>query len=602
MQIQTIEFPSAGEAERESLYVRKIKGTCLFQKEHILTLDYPGHVSFHTYFNAVSIEKWLKYTKLKDLRFEFTGKGNFRISVWNQYALEDGSFCNNVIAETHCESKKEEIGKIHIPLKDAQRGIIYIEVETCGAEGCEFKEGRFLTDTRDGREVSLILDICTYKREKYLLHNLETIRQKLWENPKSALYHRIHVIVADNGNTVHIEPAEEWLTVYPNKNAGGTAGFTRGMIEAQNKGDFTHILLMDDDIELKPSAIEKTYVLLSLLKEKYQDCMVGGAMLRRDYGFVQQESGGRYQNGRIMSLHSGVDLRKPENLILNESMENCDYNAWWYCCIPMKTILKEGLPLPLFIHNDDVEYGLRCNAEIIRMNGICVWHDAFENKRPSINEYYDVRNTLIVNAIYNRNDKPHQALKMVYRRMLTNLFRYRYRDIRLIEQALEDFLSGPQWLKEKDAQELHMELMASGYQYKETYTSGAIEKGKVTLEDILSGSSNTSRISKAKLLSLNGWLFPAKRGASPVPVMAGESPHSYYRVKQVWIYDPDTLLGFYTQKELKELFYLAGRMIVSSIRLCRKYKRTQRAYQQQAKTLCSEPFWNQYLNLKGERK
>lgn len=116
--------------------------------------------------------------------------------------------------------------------------------------------------------------------------------------------------------------------------------------------------------------------------------------------FVQQESGGSYQNGKIRSLHRGLDLREAENIWCNEKDERADYNAWWYCCIPISVIREKGFPLPVFLHCDDVEYGLRSGREPIRMNGICVWHDAFEQKRPSVNEYYDVRNALIVNGLY----------------------------------------------------------------------------------------------------------------------------------------------------------------------------------------------------------
>lgn len=57
------------------------------------------------------------------------------------------------------------------------------------------------------------------------------------------------------------------------------------------EGHATHVLLMDDDVEVKPSALEKTYTLLSLLKEEHTDRMVGGAMLRSDYTFVQRSQG-----------------------------------------------------------------------------------------------------------------------------------------------------------------------------------------------------------------------------------------------------------------------------------------------------------------------
>lgn len=36
--------------------------------------------------------------------------------------------------------------------------------------------------------------------------------------------------------------------------------------------------------------------------------------------------------------------------------------------------------------------GLRANGQFIFMNGISIWHEAFENKLPGFLEYYDIRN------------------------------------------------------------------------------------------------------------------------------------------------------------------------------------------------------------------
>lgn len=602
MRIQRIEFPEENEKSQIDMYLHGEEQMYQINPEGTLVLKPCGTVIFNTYFNAFSVEKWLKYTRIPNLCFEFTGKGDIIVRIWNEFLGERGKNEKNLIAE-HIQTQQEKLkNRINIPLDRCQYGIIYIEIENKGNDNGEFISGEFLTTADENNAVELTLDICTYKRETYLYHNLKILKEKLWDNPQSVLYHKFHVIIVDNGCTVSTESLEEWITVYPNKNAGGTAGFTRGMLEALDKGTFTHILLMDDDVEIKPSALEKTYVLLTLLKEEYKDSIIGGAMLRRDFGFIQQESGGRFQDNRIISGHAGVDLRKAENVILNEKDERPDYNAWWYCCIPVSMIQQKGLPLPLFIHYDDVEYGIRFQCEIILMNGICVWHEAFENKRPSVNEYYDIRNALIVNSIYNDNFGKWQIFKILCRRMLTNLFRYRYRDICLNMRALEDFLSGPEWLMNQDAEVLHKQLMESGYHYKEKSKIKIKPKESTNPENIISGKNNSNQIQKKKLVSLNGWLLPACKDKTPVPVMAGESPHVYYRKKCVWIYDPDTELGFYTKKEPKQLFLLAGRLVRIYFHIQTGYKKVQRSYRQHMDTMCSRGFWNKYLELKGERE
>ena len=63
-----------------------------------------------------------------------------------------------------------------------------------------------------------------------------------------------------------------------------------------------------------------------------------------------------------------------------------------------------------------------------------------------------------------------------------------------------------------------------------------------------------------------------------MPVMAGESPHCYYRKKKVWIYDPDTQLGFYTGKEVRQLFILLGEWLRLGFRLKKEYAKQCRVH------------------------
>ncbi len=74
---------------------------------------------------------------------------------------------------------------------------------------------------------------------------------------------------------------------------------------------------------------------------------------------------------------------------------------------------------------------------------------------------------------------------MVVRRMLTNLFRYRYRDIRLSARAVKDFLRGPKWLMEQDAEKLHQEIVAAGYRYCEEYEGQWEERNEEVLAGLL---------------------------------------------------------------------------------------------------------------------
>lgn len=596
MKIQNFEIPKESMRDMENMYIRKQNSKVQIQNDTIL-FSFGGKISFDTYFNSFSIEKWRKYTGLNSLKICYKACGKLRLKIWNEF-LEDSQVKKELVCSDEIENETDKLIDyiLNIPIRQDEKGIFSLEVESLSEEA-ELGSLSYQTDDVARHDITIAIDICTYKREQDICHNLNVL-EKIIENKKSELYQKLHVFVSDNGKTL-TRTSNEFIHIYPNKNAGGTAGFTRGMIEIlnyQNK-EFSHILLMDDDVEISVSAFEKNYAFLSLIKEEYVDSILGGAMLRRDVMYIQQEAGAQYKNGTIVSLRSKIDLRKKEEILLNEvAKEKPDYNAWWYCCLPIKCIEENQFPLPLFIHEDDVEYGIRCEKEVILLNGICVWHQAFENKRPSSNEYYDVRNTLIVNAIHSKEFSKRHVIKIACKRMLTNLFRMRYKDIELVYWAVQDFLNGVEWLERCDAEKLHQDIMKKGYCYKECTDSDLLER--IKNKSIEKGVIISSAIDKRKLVTLNGWLLPAYRENQVKPICAGDSPHEFYRIKRAWIYDPDSMKGFYTKKRYREFVSLLAKCIKICIIVNAKFKKTIKGYRGKYTILCTKEFWNHYLEIK----
>lgn len=54
------------------------------------------------------------------------------------------------------------------------------------------------------------------------------------------------------------------------------------MIKALEEGNVTNILLMDDDVEVSPESIIRTFNLLSITNEKYSEAFVSGSMMNYD--------------------------------------------------------------------------------------------------------------------------------------------------------------------------------------------------------------------------------------------------------------------------------------------------------------------------------
>lgn len=168
---------------------------------------------------------------------------------------------------------------------------------------------------------------------------------------------------------------------------------------------------MDDDIVLDCRVLERTKILLSLLKPEFYQSMLGGALLSLECKNIQVENGGFYDKCKHIN-YGNLNLNVIESIILNNSKCNVNHNGWFYCCIPTSFINERNLPLPIFIHYDDIEYGLRDKFEFLLMNGICVWHPSTIGKDPLWMHYYNTRNQMIMDSGISLNMSLLSILKM----------------------------------------------------------------------------------------------------------------------------------------------------------------------------------------------
>lgn len=374
--------------------------------------------------------------------------------------------------------------------EDICGGIVFFKLKA--EEEVTFYSGSYNTSQTMANKVHIAVGICTYRREEYINKTLKFLSDAFLHNTESPLYGNLKIYVSDNGKTLDCDMiSEQFVMCVHNKNAGGAGGFTRCMIEAlkeQEIQNYTHFLFMDDDILLEPEALYRTYTLLCMRNKKYRDASVGGALLRTDFMEIQHACGEYWNNRRTESPKKGYDLSKKYFLLKNEEKIREDYNGWWYCCIPFDEKLVANLPLPVFIHGDDIEYNMRYTKKIMHLDGINVWHDTFENRKASSLEYYNIRNLFIINAIHRPNYNWKQAQKNLFIHMIDQLCKYRYEHKELLIRAVKDFCKGPEFLKKQEPVALHQDIMKMGYKledvsskldrYKKNWRNEKIEKSR----------------------------------------------------------------------------------------------------------------------------
>lgn len=624
MRIQNIIFPSAETCQIDEMYFRlfrndqmradgEIKDENVAEKEsasqdNCIELNSGDIIRTDTYFNGFSAGKWRKYTTIQNLKVILRFSGIMTVKVYEKNAVKnrENPFSDFVVEEiclleTRLQSPmNEEEAEISIPSWQDGR-IIFLEIEA--QEKAAFYGGYFASedDNNQVRDVRIALDICTFRREEYVLRNVDLIRRKIFGSEAYvSMKDSLEVYIVDNARTLEKgDFPEKWIHLYGNPNTGGAGGFTRGLIEIRkdmSKKGLTHALLMDDDILIEAEALFRTWSMLSNIRDEYHEAFVGGAMLRLDKMSIQVEAGAVWNGGELISGKKGLDMCMAEACLENELEKDSEYTAWWYTCIPMTIVRSDNLPMPIFFRGDDVEYGLRNAKKIILMNGICVWHEPFENKYSSVVYYYVMRNRLIDNALHDQVIPKRAFLRMFRNQVEEEIYMFRYKNAVLLMDAVDDYLKGIGWLAAQDAEVLHSKIMKKGYSFlNEAETRQYFDVD--SYENCLHQNRRITLLHRIiRRITVNGTFLPAKRKSVTVPAV-GNLEINVYRAQEALNYDSSSRRGFLTKRSMLQVRTCMKRLRKILSQVHNNYERINKEYKENFKTVTNEDFWKKYLHL-----
>ena len=254
--------------------------------------------------------------------------------------------------------------------------------------------------------------------------------------------------------------------------------------------------------------------------------------------------------------------------------------------------------MPIFIRGDDIEYGLRNMKHLILLNGICVWHEPFENKYSSFLFYYIMRNRLIDNALHNMV-MTKKYLKYTLKRQVYDEIRlYRYKNAHLIMRGVEDYFKGYDWLAKQDGEQLHKSVMGDGYKLQfiddlESPIPFVFDKFSKSLEDIPSTNIFARAINH---FTINGHYLSANKGYNVVPTV-GTLQVSVFRRVGVLNYDYASRKGFVTMRDKNE-FKKCKKRFKNLMKLVdSEYDKVNAQFASKGREMMSRAFWNKYLEL-----
>ena len=606
MIIQHILFPSRAFDPVPEAYVRVNGETNYGADIAELVMSAGAEADFDTYFNGFSVEKWRKYTRLGCVCLHLELEGEFTVVIYNEYRLANKNVREEIDRVNFSGGRAEGNVALDIALPERSDRGIYGFTLICRGESGVFRGGWFYTRQEDTfPSPCFAIDICTYRREKFVKRNMDLLRDEVFCEG-SPLKDAFEVFISDNGKSLDLKSDYGGkVHVYPNKNAGGAGGFGRGMIEILCSPDyekFTHIIMMDDDIVFNFETLYRTYMMAKLLRPEYKNAFIGGSMLCLDKPAIQSEALDRWDVTGHSPVKYRYDITDLSYVLKNEIEDKGNYFGWWYCVMPIGVVKSNNLPLPLFIKRDDIEYGIRNGRTFINLNGLCVLHESFGNKRNGYLEYYYWRNICILNALHFPSYTKEKLKRQLFKLVATHIARYRYDDANLALAGVEDFLRGIDWLKTTDAEELNDYVMNYTYravpvqEIPPAFAHGQYEKC------LSAGPAIRDRVMKKPGKSLfrkviYGWLLPAK-GTRYVRMNDPEL-YFFYRVKRIINYDESSGTAFVTYKSWRELFNLLRNFRRVCKLINKKYDAVRLEYKARAREITGLGFWVKYLGMDG---
>ena len=249
-----------------------------------------GSVDFFTYFNACSLAKWKKYAGIKRvyLHLEFANEAINKeyactIQFFGRSYLDSAaSSLASGVRLTSTMGKTKENGSLVFDLliPETDYEVIGFALDVRG--GVVLEKAYYYARVAEEQinPVKIALCTTTFLKEDYIIPNIELVKNEVLA-ADDVIAKNFHMFVIDNGRTLDAEAlSDEGVTVLPNPNVGGSGGFARGMMEAMKHDEnFTHVLLMDDDVSISTESLRRTFNLLSLATGKYKNAFINGAML-----------------------------------------------------------------------------------------------------------------------------------------------------------------------------------------------------------------------------------------------------------------------------------------------------------------------------------
>ncbi|WP_316668467.1 glycosyltransferase [uncultured Propionibacterium sp.] len=429
----------------------------LVQSRRRISLPKGLRVSFATILNGFPASYWRQWTDIKRVRLRLVIAGAVSVMIYRSNSQGRAQRVDTV--KTGGDGQEEVIYDLKLSTF-ADGGWYWFDL-IADSDDVQLVEGEWLVAGESVRPGSLSIGITTFNRPDYCAETLQALG-----NASDLIGHVDRVYVVDQGNK-NVKDDEGFpraqellgdkLRMIYQGNMGGSGGFSRGMYESVMADESTYHLVLDDDVQIEPEGIERALIFATFCRKP---TIVGGMMfdlLNKSVLHTWGERLDRYQWfwGPADGYPQGVDVTtNPLRATpwMHQRLD-VDYNGWWMCLIPVETLRRLGLSIPVFIKWDDAEYGLRAQrtgVSTVTLPGAAVWHMSWTDKDDTIDwqAYFHERNRILTALLYSPYPLGGRLPWNLVARDMKHAVSSEYyaQEMRIL--ALKDILSGPDHLHE----------------------------------------------------------------------------------------------------------------------------------------------------------
>lgn len=541
-------------------------------------------VDFQTFFNAFQLKTWKKCDAIKELYLKLFGEGELIINFTLQkFGQAEYSYNNNTVKLSH--------QGIKIPIsfyKDLHDGLLSFNISA--VTDIQLTSGAFATDDPAPNKVKLGMCITHFNRQKFVIHAAQKLSKEILEEPE---YQEISLIIVDNSQNLKQSDIGDKTILVPNRNTGGSGGFTRGLLTLKDQG-FTHCLFMDDDASCESEGVKRVYAFYSYY-DGNEHIGISGILLQNLYPNVVHEAGGYFKKGRAYAINAGLNIEDPYCLGLLDHL-NCrpNYGAWCFFAFRIADI--KHLAFPFFVRGDDILFSQHNELSVMTMMGVSTWIDSFLNKDGITTRYLSFRSDCAL-ALILKQGTCHTIYRNFKSENRGTLFRLQYAQSRGIYKALYDLMTRGSKLFSEDPEGSDFRSELKQIYNEEKYTP--LDERKNISYVMPNLNKKRGLHSLIRHLTLNGLLLPKFMFKHRVfwNKSVYVSLKAIYRFKEIFYYNDEQ--NTYCIAKHDKLKIVGGllRNYQALWLILKNFKRVQQDFEQNSDYLTSETYWRKTLGM-----